>query len=756
MTRRQTESAYAAALRVEQAHISMLYECLDLARARTESALREVYARGAAGGTHQARFEREVSAVEYARRLAQLAGVEHGLCFGRIDDVNAATYYIGRIGLRDDRGELVLIDWRAPAARPFYTATPGGPVGLVRRRHLHTRDRKVTGIDDEVFDLERMSESDRRTLVGEAALMASLRRGRTGRMGDVVATIQTEQDRVIRSGLSGALVVQGGPGTGKTVAALHRAAYLLYAHRSTLERRGVLIVGPNSLFLRYIAQVLPSLGETDVAACTVGELFPGVQATATNDPAVAVIKGGLRMAEVIKKAVRDRQLVPDGDLEVATEAITVRLARETCVRARDRARALRKPHNVSRRLFITDMLTALVRAEAAQLGRPLDGEDLPYLRAELWEQDAVRHALDRLWPLLTPQRLVSELLSDPAALRSAASGKGRLPADEQQTLLRPPGSEWTVDDVPLLDEAAELLGVDDSAAKARQRRAEAQRRAEERYAQGVLELTGLSGTGLVDAGMLAERHRYAGQEATTAERAAADRTWAYGHVIVDEAQELSAMAWRVVMRRVPSRSLTVVGDIAQRGSPAGARSWGEMLDRYLKGRWREERLTINYRTPMEIMELASEVLKAVAPEQEPPESVRRGELPPQAVRTTEAELPESLTHIVKTELAEIGEGRVAVLTPNARHSEISSLVTGSAADAVTAPALDSPVAVLTVAQCKGLEFDAVVVVAPDEILAQSPMGGHDLYVAITRATRRLTVVYERSLPQVLASLDSDD
>ena len=752
MTRRQTESAYAEALQAEQAHISMLYERLDAAREWTEAELREVHGRGAAGGTHQARIEREVSAAEHARRLAQLSGVERGLCFGRIDDAGGATYYVGRIGLRDERGELALIDWRAPAARPFYTATPSDPAHLVRRRHLHTRDRKVTGIDDEVFDLERMSEADRRTLVGEAALMAALRRGRTGRMGDVVATIQTEQDRVIRSGLSGALVVQGGPGTGKTVAALHRAAYLLYAHRSTLERRGVLVVGPNSLFLRYIGQVLPSLGETDVVLSTTGELYPGVRATAADDPATAVIKGDLRMVEVIRNAVRDRQRVPAGDLEVTIEDLTVRLPHDTCVRARDRARALRKPHNVARKLFVTDMLTALVRAEAALLGRPLETEDLPYLREGLWEQDLVREALEGLWPLLTPERLISGLLSDPVALRSAATGKGRLTAAQQETLLRPPGSPWTIGDVPLLDEAAELLGVDDGPARARKRRADAQRRAEERYAQGVLEVTGLWETGLIGPGALAERYSGPGPAATTAERAAEDRTWAYGHVIVDEAQELSAMAWRTVMRRVPTRSLTVVGDIAQRGSAAGARSWGQMLDRHLKGRWREERLTINYRTPAEIMDLASEVLKTVAPDQEPPESVRHGELPPRAVRTTAAELPESLAHVVETELAEIGEGRLAVVTPDARHGEINALV-AQAPPTVNSATLDAPVAVLTVGQCKGLEFDAVVVVAPGEILGQSPMGGHDLYVAITRATRRLTILYEGSLPAVLASLE---
>jgi DNA helicase IV len=751
MKSRQTESARAAAQRVEQAYVSMLYGRLDSALERAEAALREAHGRGAAGGTHQARIEREVSAAEYAWRIAQLSGVERGLCFGRTDDTSGETFYIGRIGLRGPTGELVLIDWRAPAARPFYTATPKDPGTLVRRRHLHTRGRVVTAIDDEVFDLDRMSESDQRMLVGEAALLAALRRGRTGRMREVVATIQAEQDRVIRSALAGALVVQGGPGTGKTVAALHRAAYLLYTHRATLERRGVLVVGPNAMFLRYISEVLPSLGETDVVLSTVGELYPGVRAAGADEPAAAVVKGDLRMAAVIRAAVRDRQRVPRGDLEIVTEGMTLRIRRDVCVRARDRARGLRTPHNVSRRLFVQDMLTALVRNEAAQLDRPVDGEDLPYLRAALWEQDAVREALDALWPFLTPQRLVSALLSSPPAMRSAASGAGGLSPREQQAILRPAGTPWTRDDVPLLDEAADLLGEEDAAAAEYERMAEKERRAEEEYAYGVLELTGLAGLGVLDAGTLAQRHRDDGSGATTAERAAADREWAYGHVIVDEAQELSAMAWRMVMRRVPTRSLTVVGDIAQRSSAAGARSWGEMLDRYLGGRWREERLTVNYRTPAEIMEVAADVLGAVAPEQEPPESVRSGEALPRALIISGGELPDVLRELVKAELAEIGDGRLAVITADSRHAGIAAALPDAASGAAL-DTLDTPAAVLTVAQCKGLEFDAVVVVAPSEILEQSPMGGHDLYVAMTRATRRLAVVEPGTLPGMLSRL----
>jgi DNA helicase IV len=753
MADRQTESALSESIRKEQDYVSMLYGLLDAARARSERALNEVHGQGGQGGTFAARMEREVSAYEQARRLSQLNGVDRGLCFGRMDDTGHHTFYIGRIGLHDDEYEPVLIDWRAPAARPFYAATPNDPVGLLRRRHLYTRGRTVVGLDDEVFDLDRMSEDDRRGLVGEAMLLATVGRGRTGRMSDVVATIQAEQDRVIRSSLAGVLVVQGGPGTGKTVAALHRAAFLLYTHRRTLERRGVLIVGPNTTFLRYISQVLPSLGETDVVLSSLGELFPGVRATAEEGPEAAVIKGDQRMVKMLRAAVRDRQRVPGRDLELAVDGVPVTVPADVCERARIRARGMRRPHNVARKLFVTEMLDAIARAEAAVLGRGLDAEDLPYVRARLWDEDAVRSALDQLWPFLTPQRLLAPLLEQEGALRRAAPF---LSFNERSVLLRSHRrGSWTVSDVPLLDEAAELLGSDDSAERALRRVAKEKQAAEEEYAQGVLELTGLAGQGLVDAATIAGRNRDDGPELTTAERAAADRSWSYGHVIVDEAQELSAMAWRMLMRRVPTKSLTVVGDVAQTGNPAGARSWGEMLDPYVKGRWREERLTVNYRTPAEIMAVAAGVLAAVTPGEEPPESVREEGERPRAIRAGPGgEFGAEVARVVEQELSGLTaaeEGRLAVIAPAGRIAELAAQVPG-AVPGDRAEALDSPVALLTVAQAKGLEFDRVVLADPAGIMAQSPQGGHDLYVAITRATHRLAVVYEGELPPVLGSL----
>ncbi|WP_347404426.1 hypothetical protein [Streptomyces sp. MST-110588] len=498
---RPTEPAddpLALALKAEQSCLTTLYEHLDTAREQAEAALRTAQSGADRGGTHQSRVEREVFTEESARTVARLNSVEDGLCFGRIDAADGVRHHIGRIGLRDADLEPLLIDWRAPAARPFYAATPGAPGGLVRRRHLHTRARTVIGIDDEVFDLERMSAGDRRELVGEAALLATLRRGRTGRMTDVVATIQTEQDRVIRAGLQGVLVVQGGPGTGKTVAALHRAAYLLYTHRTTLARRGVLVIGPNATFLRYIGQVLPSLGESDVVLTALGGLFPGVRATASDAPDTAVVKGDPRMAAVIAAAVRDRQRLPDGDTEITVEGFragdtdTVRLRAEDCARARRRARALNAPHNTARKRFVRDMLNALVRERARALGLPPDEEEVRHAPAELWQQASVRAALDALWPPLTPQRLVGELLSDPARLARAAP---HLTEAERGALYRPAGrvgtaARWTVEDVPLLDEAAELLGSDDAAERARSRAAEAEWREEVHYARGVLEMTG--------------------------------------------------------------------------------------------------------------------------------------------------------------------------------------------------------------------------------------------------------------------------
>jgi DNA helicase IV len=751
---------------LEQDYLSLLYRHLDERRRYTAARLAEVLS-APTTGTPQALTERDAAAAMYSQQLANLDGVEQGLCFGRLDLASDADWdgdgdgrcYVGRLGLLDEQRDYqpLLIDWRAPAARPFYTATAARPEGVRRRRHIRTRSRTVLGVEDEVLDLSGSSAaeaSSATSLTSEAALMAALAETRTGRMSDIVATIQAEQDRIIRAKPQGVLVVQGGPGTGKTAVALHRAAYLLYTHRRQLAKRGVLVVGPNSTFLRYIEHVLPSLGETSVLLCTVAQLHPGLHARGVESDETAAIKGRAEMAKVVAAAVRDRQRVPSEPVDLTVDGHRVRLDRAVCLPARTRARRSRRPHNEAKRIFQREAVAALAEQVANGLGAGLlDRGDLADIRAELRASPELTAALESLWPTLSPEQLLSELYADPHLLASATH---RI-LEGAELLARPapdpaadPDTVWTPADVPLLDEAAELLGSDGSAEAAREAAA---LRAELQYAQGVLDILGLDedldpellrATDLIDADRLADRQRARSYD-STAERAAADRTWTYGHIIIDEAQELSPMAWRVLMRRCPSRSMTVVGDLAQTGNRAGAASWADVLGPYVAGRWRLEQLTINYRNPAEIAQLADRVLAAIDVDIAPPQSVRHTGVAPRyvAARTLAGTLP----GVVAEETAVVGNGRVAVLGSAAQLAELRALVpAASNAD------LDAPVTVLTIGQAKGLEFDAVVLVDPAAIVAESPRGLNDLYVGLTRTTHRLTIVHSGELPR---SLDAD-
>jgi DNA helicase IV len=543
----------------------------------------------------------------------------------------------------------------------------------------------------------------------------------------------------------------------------------------------VLIVGPNPTFLRYIDQVLPSLGETGVVLSTVGELYPGVRARDTEAPAVAEVKGRPVMAEVLAAAVRDRQRVPDEVREIvvtdthpgfAYQRETLMLDRPTCERARAVARRSRRPHNQARAVFVERVLEALGRQVVDRLGAdpyaddPLGGDDAPgpdarllgesdaaSIARELGTDAAVLAALDELWPVLTPQRLLADLFSAGDRLATAAP---QLTPGERRLLRRDPRAGWTPADIPLLDEAAELLGEDERAARARAQR---RRRAQLEYAQGVLEVAVgsesvdaedepglesevLTAHDLVDAGQLVERHEWRAT-GTIAEQAAADRRWAFGHVIVDEAQELSQMAWRMVMRRCPSRSMTLVGDLAQTGDPAGASSWEAVIAPYVADRWRLERLTVNYRTPAEIMAVAAEALAGLDPPVRLPRSVRRTGVAPWRVDIDPAELGRRLPAIVAREVAELGDGRLVVIVPAALLDELGPALVAAIPDAAAGPdpaVLDSRAAVLAVRYAKGLEFDSVVVVEPQRIRTESARGANDLYVALTRATRRLGIV----------------
>ncbi len=770
---------------LEQSYISMLYGRLDGLRDRASGRLSQVLLE--TGGTPAARSERDAFVEMYSRRITQLDAAENGLCFGRLDLSQGERRYIGRIGILDDTDDYqaLLVDWRAPAARPFYIATAFSPEGVLRRRHIRTRQRRVTGVDDEVLDFDGDASgagvpAGHAGLTGEAALIAALSVARTGRMTDIVETIQAEQDMIIRSPHNGVTVVQGAPGTGKTAVALHRAAYLLYTYREQLSRRGVLIVGPNPTFLQYIGHVLPSLGETGVVMSTIADLYPGITAERAEPPEVAEIKGRAEMATVLATAVRNRQELPDEPVEIPFEREVLRLDRKAVQRARERARRSRRPHNQARPIFVREILDALVQqvtskftaglretdklvaeilgeeepaADSSVLG-PADTEDI---RGELRQDARVGAAIARLWPVLTPQQLLADLFDSPRRLIAAAP---RLTREERALLSRDPGGGWTPADVPLLDEAAELLGEDDRAARRRARR---ERQRQIAYAQGVLDIVSrdleddpeiLMAYDLINADRLAGRHEEL-SNLTTAERAAADRTWAFGHIVVDEAQELSEMAWRMLMRRCPSRSMTIAGDIAQATSLSSTSSWERVLAPHLGTRWRLDRLTINYRTPAEIMAVAADVLADLDDKLETPTSVRETGTVPWHRQVAPGELPAAVAAAVSAETAAVAGGNVAVLAPaglvDALNEAVGSgPIHGSGADG---PDLDDMVVVLTVSQAKGLEFDSVLIADPAQILADSPYGLSELYVALTRATQRLGVLHPGPLPEVLSRLE---
>jgi DNA helicase IV len=709
-----------------------------------------------ASGTHQNRSERDSFVSLYADRIAALDAVENRLLFGRTDTDDGATW-IGRIGLTDDDQRVLQIDWRAPAAAAFYQATAASPMGLVRRRHISTEARRIVGISDEVFDGDsEVAGSSSVEGSSDSALLAALRAARTGRMGDIVATIQAEQDRIIRSDAKGALVVQGGPGTGKTAVALHRAAYLLYTHRDRYERSGVLVVGPTPVFLRYVEEVLPSLGETGVVLTSIPELVPGVQVGGHDDPAVAEVKGRRVMAEVLARAVKARQRVPANGVSVVVGGTRLHLAPSVIRRAGHDALRDHENHNAARPVVLLALLnqlaTRMARRNKLDPGDAAVREDLI---AELREEPAVRRELNLLWMPLTPQRVLSELLSRPADLAAAADGV--LSRADQELLLRDATSGFTVDDVPLLDELADLLGDDLAAARADAARREAEDRRAAAYASHVLEATtdasdseSIEGyySALVSGEQLAARFAEQGPARTLAERAGADREWAYAHVVVDEAQELSAMAWRAIARRCPSRSMTVVGDLAQTASAAGAASWRGALDEVTRGVWRVEELTINYRTPARIAAVADRVLAAMDRGLTAPRAVRDGEHDPVAHAVDDA-----LVGTVEVVRSLLGEpGRTVVVALPAVVQPLTSALREAGVDASAGlRGLDSPVAVMAPDDVKGLEFDTVVVVEPSDLLDRST-GLADLYVALTRATSRLELVHARELPEVLRPL----
>lgn len=707
-------------------------------------------AASAGAGQPQSLFERD--ALFWARRgrfVAYSIGDEP-LVLGRIDDHGGERRYIGRVGVTDsDRTQLV-VDWRAPAAEAFYRATPRRPLGVVRRRHFHCRGRTVLAIDDELLDTTEGAERDL-VLVGEGALFRALARTRTGRMRDIVATIQAEQDEIIRAPIDQTLVVQGGPGTGKTAVGLHRAAYMLYAHRERLERQGVLLVGPNPIFLRYVEHVLPSLGESSVRLATTGGLVPGVAATAADAWEPARVKGDLRMVDVLRRALDDRRRGLDRPVRILHAGELLELTPEATAHIVRRVSRLRGTHNGLLRTFQTAVLLHLgdlfrqataagvrARRRSGRVPKRMSHDERVEFFSAMLDQAQVIDALDAMWPALWPERLVRELLGSREHLDRA--GGHILSEAERAALHEPAKTGWTPADVALVDEASVLLG------RERERRKQPRIDPEEGFMVERM-LDDLSQIDPLIRGerrMLTQRYADARRELEETGDTVRERA-TYGHVVVDEAQDLSPMQWRMLARRCPSRSMTILGDLGQATGPYTPAAWPEAIAALGARRTPAIReLTINYRTPEEVMDVATAVLAEVAPGLSPPRSVRRGEVPPSFVRTDRTDL---VTVAAARALEERGasDGTVAVIASAGVAAGVREAL---GADAVAGPEgadeLDAPIVVLAYGQAKGLEFDRVVVADPEGIVAEG--GVRSLYVALTRVTQSLVVVHSGGLP----------
>ncbi|TQJ36084.1 HelD family protein [Arthrobacter sp. SLBN-122] len=738
-----------AELAHEREYVAGLYARLEELREEKRRQLAQVRRAGAVG-TMQNVSERDAFAALYEDRLAQLDAVDDRLVFGRLDLDSGEAQYIGRIGLTTEDLQRLMVDWRAPEAGHFYQATAFDRQGVRRRRHLILQGREVKAIEDDVLDAGMLTDDE--SLQGEGALLAALNSKRTGRMSDIVSTIQSEQDRIIRSSISGAVVVQGGPGTGKTAVALHRAAYLLYTHRDRLKSAGVLLVGPSSSFMKYIERVLPSLGETGVVMASVGRLMPGINAVPETDAAVAAIKGRLDMAAIVANAVSNRMRVPAQNRILEVDGRKLTLTPRQVRRARERARATGKPYNEARVTFVkillrelTEQMTELV--EAGNLG---NNADRSYLAEDVRTARDVRIALNLCWMPMTPEKLISDLFSKPQILEFCTPN---LTPAERALLQRPADAPWTESDVPLLDEAAELLGELDPAAGrglAQQEHDRARDLANAKQTLVNMEAAGVDP--LMSAEELAEQNREQEARQTAAERATSDRTWAFGHIVVDEAQELSPMQWRLLVRRCPLKSFTIVGDIAQTSSVAGANSWQGALAPMFGDRWQLEELTVNYRTPSQIAEAAVRMANAAGLVVSAPKAVREGRWAPIIDEVGQGAVVSKLVEVLPEEIKALDGGLLAVIADGDLLPEATAALRTMYGRRIGtgAGSYEQDIVVISPREAKGLEFDGVVVLEPSVMLNHEHGKVGDLYVAMTRATQRLRLIASQPVPAGIA------
>ncbi|MDO5676526.1 MAG: AAA family ATPase [Propionibacteriaceae bacterium] len=704
---------------LEQAHVDRVYANLTTATASAKNLAqqgREIFVTDRTDFLREedgtALFERDAFAYQAAKRLAILDAEHEGLVFGRIDLTTDEIRYIGRIGVRDEDYEPLVIDWRAPAAEPFYRATPAAPMEVIRRRVLRCRDDKVVGLEDDLLDSS--TETDL-PILGEGALMASLSRARGRTMRDIVATIQAEQDEAIRAPYQGVTIIAGGPGTGKTVVALHRAAYLLYTNRARLEKGGVLVVGPSNVFMNYIERVLPSLGEDSVTLKAIGQVASDVLGLSTeriDGAAAATLKGSLGMLPVLKKLVRT-PMSDHEDLQrvrVTVKGEVLGLGEKELNRIREQVLSSVKLNRG--RKMATDLV-----ANALMRKFPDDVEIEPHeLEDQVREHPNLQWFMAAWWPALSATRALARL-ADPAVVDRVAD---QLTEEQRRTLVESyawlqgvdEGQEivrgWSVADVALLDELLHVLGTPP----------------EEKDQE--LDVF-LEGGDVAEVLTTADLLRH--EKQTDPDE---DPQTTYAHILVDEGQDVTPMQWRMLRRRGPQSSWTIVGDPAQSSYPNQEETSQALAELVGRAPSRTFKLSTNYRSPSEVFEFAAKVITKVFPDADLPKAVRSTGVEPRVEATTSEGLHDALREHLLALAAKVN-GTIGVVVPPSRLRDVQLYVMQ---DPRLAP-FEDRVIVVTALQAKGLEYDGVLVVSPDEIIAEAPGGVRVLYVALTRATQKM-------------------